>query len=88
MWGVELVEDKETRKPFDPARKAAAQVTAECMERGLVIYPGTGQIDGVEGDQFLIAPPLIVTEEQVEEIARRLRAGLEAAAEKLARKQG
>ena len=88
MWGVELVEDKETRKPFDSARKAAALVTAECMERGLVIYPGTGQIDGVEGDQFLLAPPLIVTEEQVEEIARRLRAGLEAAAEKLARKQG
>ena len=52
------------------------------------IEDGLGQIDGVEGDQFLIAPPLIVTEEQVEEIARRLRAGLEAAAEKLARKQG
>ena len=38
MWGVELVEDKETRKPFDPSRKAAALVTAECLERGLVIY--------------------------------------------------
>jgi adenosylmethionine-8-amino-7-oxononanoate aminotransferase len=83
MWGVELVEDRETRKPFDPAKKAAAIVASECMERGLVIYPGTGQIDGLEGDQFLIAPPLIVTAEQVKDIAERLKGGLEAAAEKL-----
>lgn len=83
MWGIELVEDRETRRPFDVSKKAAAVVTSECLERGLVIYPGTGQIDGLEGDQFLIAPPLIVTAEQVEDIAARLKAGLEAASEKL-----
>ena len=83
MWGVELVEDRETCRPFAPSKKAAALVSAECFERGLVVYPGTGQIDGLEGDQFLIAPPLIVTAEQTVEIARRLRSALEAAAEKL-----
>ena len=78
-----MVEDRETCRPFTPSKKAAALVSAECLERGLVVYPGTGQIDGLEGDQFLIAPPLIVTAEQTAEIARRLRSALEAAAEKL-----
>jgi adenosylmethionine-8-amino-7-oxononanoate aminotransferase len=85
MWGVELVEDRVTRKPFDPAKKASAVVTNECLERGLVIYPGTGQIDGIEGDQFLIAPPLIVTAAEVEDIAARLKEGLEASVKKLLR---
>ncbi len=83
MWGIELVENKETRRPFDPSKKAAGVATTECLERGLVIYPGSGQIDGLEGDQFLIAPPLIVTEEQVEDIAARLKGALEATSEKL-----
>ncbi len=86
MWGIELVEDKESRKPFAPSLKAANLVTAECMERGLIIYPGSGQINGVEGDQFLIAPPLIITKEQVLDVAKRLRDGLEAASKKLLKK--
>ena len=80
---MEIVADKDTKRPFSPSVKAAALVTEECMKRGLVIYPGTGQIDGVAGDQFLIAPPLIVTAEQVTDIAQRLKGALEAASQKL-----
>ncbi|PIE54335.1 MAG: aspartate aminotransferase family protein [Dethiosulfovibrio peptidovorans] len=83
IWGIELVQNKESQDPFDPARKAAALVTAECFERGLIVYPSTGQIDGLAGDQFLLAPPLIVTPKQVTDIAERLRDGLEAASKKL-----
>ena len=81
MRGVELVMDKTTKEPFPASFKAAGAATAECFKRGLVIYPGTGQIDGCAGDQFLLAPPLVATAEQIDEIVRRLGEGLAAAAE-------
>lgn len=81
MRGVELVMDKTTKEPFPASFKAAGVATAECFKRGLVIYPGTGQIDGYAGDQFLLAPPLISTAQQIDEIVRLLGEGLAAAAE-------
>ena len=53
------------------------------MDRGLIIYPGSGQVDGLLGDNFLVAPPLIINEEQVNELLEKLAAGLDAAAKKL-----
>ncbi|MDI9370168.1 MAG: aspartate aminotransferase family protein [Synergistaceae bacterium] len=78
MRGIELVSDKESKSPFPPAMKAAAVVTEECMKRGLVIYPGTGQIGGVAGDQFLFAPPLTVTGEEMDTMTARLEEALKA----------
>lgn len=83
MWGFELVADKETRAPFAKAKGASALATRECLDRGLVIYPGSGMVDGVEGDNFLIAPPLVVTAQEVDMILEKLEEGLAAAAKKL-----
>ena len=83
MRGVEIVADRKTKAPFSPSVKAAALVTEECMKRGLVVYPGTGQIGGVAGDQFLFAPPLVATKEEMDMMTDRLEAGLKAAAEAL-----
>ncbi|MEA3283883.1 MAG: aspartate aminotransferase family protein [Synergistota bacterium] len=83
MRGVEIVADKATKAPFPAKTKAAAVVTSCYMDHGLVVYPGTGMISGVAGDQFLVAPPLIVTSEQIGEILARLRSGLEDAVKKL-----
>ena len=83
MRGIEIVADKDTKEPFHPSIKAAALVTSCCMDQGLVVYPGTGMINGVAGDQFLIAPPLIVTEAQIDDILKKLRAGLEEACVRL-----
>ena len=83
MWGVELVKDKGTKAPFDKKAAAANVATKECIDQGLIIYPGTGMIDGMEGDNFLLAPPLITTEAQALEIIEKLSAGLASAAKKL-----
>ena len=83
MWGFELVRDKATKEPFAKAAGAAGVVTAECVAERLIIYPGSGMIDGIEGDNFLIAPPLVTTEEQAGTILERLEAGLASAAKKL-----
>ncbi len=69
---VELVEDRSTKAPFDSARKLHARVKKAGMARGLMVYPMGGTIDGVRGDHVLLAPPFIVTPDQIEEIVDRL----------------
>lgn len=82
MWGFELVKDKGTREPFEKSG-ASNTATKECVDRGLIIYPGSGQVDGINGDNFMIAPPLIINESQVNELLEKLSDGLAAAAKKL-----
>ncbi|MGH6949658.1 MAG: aspartate aminotransferase family protein [Vitreimonas sp.] len=69
---VELVEDRSTKVPFDPARKLHAKVKKAAMARGLMVYPMGGTIDGTRGDHVLLAPPFIVTADQIGEIVDRL----------------
>lgn len=83
MRGVEIVSDKKTREPFAPSVKAAQKLTQECLARGLVVYPGSGQADGVSGDQFMVAPPLIAKKEEIDEIVSRLEEALKATAKAL-----
>ena len=77
MRGIELVRDKQTREPFPPEMNVAGIVTEECMKNGLVVYPGKGMINGISGDQFMVAPPLICTSEDIDEICSRLKLSLE-----------
>jgi hypothetical protein len=77
--GVELVADRSTREPFDPARKLNVLVKKEAMKRGLMIYPMGGSADGVRGDHVLLAPPFILTEANVDAIVERLGEAIDAA---------
>ena len=79
FWGVELVADRASKAPFDPARKLHARVKREGMARGLMTYPMGGTIDGQQGDHVLLAPPFIVEEAHLEAIAGRLREAVDAA---------
>jgi adenosylmethionine-8-amino-7-oxononanoate aminotransferase len=38
-----------------------------------LIYPGSGSIDGVKGDHFIVAPPFVITEAELETLGSRLR---------------
>ncbi len=83
MRGIEIVSDRETREPFPFKMRAAERVAAECLDRGLAVYPGSGMINGVGGDAFIVAPPLTVTDDQLDEIIRILEEALEEAMKKL-----
>ncbi len=76
---IELVADRDTKAPFDPARKLHARIKAEAMARGLMVYPMGGTIDGVRGDHVLLAPPFIATEADLAEITSRLADAVDAA---------
>jgi adenosylmethionine-8-amino-7-oxononanoate aminotransferase len=79
FMGVELVEDRSTKAPFDPELKLHARVKREAMARGLLVYPGGGTIDGVRGDHVLIAPPFIIDAATVDTIVERLGEAIDAA---------
>jgi adenosylmethionine-8-amino-7-oxononanoate aminotransferase len=77
FWGVELVEDRASKRPFDPALRLHAKVKAEAMQRGLMCYPMGGTIDGRLGDHVLLAPPFIATRAELDEIVDRLAAAVD-----------
>ncbi len=70
--GLELVADRATKAPPDPALKLAPRIKAAAMARGLVCYPGAGTIDGARGVHILLAPPFIIEERHVAEIVDKL----------------
>jgi len=65
LWAIELVADKSTKRPFPPAEAYSVRVGAAALKRGLLIYPMQGSIDGTAGDHILLAPPAVITQEQV-----------------------
>ncbi|GAU04741.1 aspartate aminotransferase family protein [Burkholderia stabilis] len=77
--GVELVRDRDSKATFDPALKLHAAVKREAMQRGLMVYPMGGTIDGVHGDHILIAPPFVCTAQQIDAIVERLSGAIDAA---------
>ncbi|MBB4287772.1 aspartate aminotransferase family protein [Roseospira goensis] len=83
MLGLELVADRASKAPFDPALKLNARIKREAMARGLMCYPMGGTIDGRHGDHVMLAPPFIIGPEHVSEIVDRLGQALGAALDSL-----
>jgi len=76
---LEMVRDRATKEPFDPALKLHAAIKAQAMAHGLMVYPMGGTIDGLNGDHILLAPPFIATDANLSEIVSRLSDSVEAA---------
>jgi adenosylmethionine-8-amino-7-oxononanoate aminotransferase len=69
---IELVEDRATKKPFDPSLKLHQRIKAAAFEGGLGCYPSGGTADGKHGDHVLLAPPYICTPADIDMIVDRL----------------
>lgn len=72
FWGLEFVADRETRTPFDPENGYAAKLKKAAFTEGLICYPMAGTRDGRHGNHVLLAPPFIMTDNQVEDVTSRL----------------
>ena len=70
--GVELVEDRESKKPFPVSAGVAAGVKAAAMRNGLICYPSNGTVDGSQGDHILLAPPFIISADELDLLVQRL----------------
>jgi len=74
---IELVADRSSKQPFDPALKLHAKVKRAAMETGLLCYPMGGTIDGVRGDHVLLAPPFIIADNELDLLIQRLRQAID-----------
>jgi len=77
FWGIELVQDRESKVPFDPTLQLHARIKKTALSNGLLSYPMGGTVDGRKGDHILLAPPFITTQNELHEIASRLRTAID-----------
>jgi adenosylmethionine-8-amino-7-oxononanoate aminotransferase len=77
LAGIEFVEDTGTRAPFPRALRFAETFTDRALDVGLVVWPNAGHADGTNGDLVMLAPPFVVTEAELGEIATRIAMALD-----------
>jgi adenosylmethionine-8-amino-7-oxononanoate aminotransferase len=78
LAGVELVADVATHAPFPRSLRVAETFADQALEHGLVVWPNVGQAAGHDGDLLMLAPPFIVTDDEMDEIVRRFADSLHA----------
>lgn len=69
LGAIEIVADKTTNRPFDPERGVGAAILAETRRNGLLFRNA--------GDTLLFCPPLIITEDEIEEMMTILGSALD-----------
>ncbi len=69
---IELVKDRATKTPFDPALKLHLRIKQAAFDRGLGCYPTGGTVDGARGDHVLLAPPYIISADEIDMVVDRL----------------
>ena len=66
LQGLELVADRETLAPLPDG---SGRLTAACRERGLMVYSCPTPLGRTTVEAVLLAPPLIVTDDEIDEVA-------------------
>jgi adenosylmethionine-8-amino-7-oxononanoate aminotransferase len=76
LWGIEFVRDRENRTPFEAATHVADIVFDAAYDAGVLTYPIHGCADGARGDHLLLAPPFILSSEEITALAAGLKTAL------------
>ena len=79
LLGLELVADRESRAPFPRSARLVEAVARECRDRELLVYTGTGNANGIDGDVVVLGPPFVITDAELELVAERLGEAVESA---------
>lgn len=74
FWGLEFVEDRTTKEPFDPKLQVAQRIHELCLSPAynMTVYPGTGTKDGFSGDHLILAPTYIITAKEIDFIVQTI----------------
>jgi len=72
--GIEFVANKSTKEPFDHRLNLAYKLTTLALSKpySISLYPGSGGVDGVRGDHFIISPPYNINEKDVDYIVDKV----------------
>ena len=82
LAGVEFVADS-AGTPFPRSARFAETFVEAALEAGLVVWPNVGQADGANGDLAMLAPPFIVSVEEIDLIVQRFGEALRATVERI-----
>ncbi|MEM7191241.1 MAG: aspartate aminotransferase family protein [Pseudomonadota bacterium] len=74
---IEIVEDRATKTPFARERSIAPRFKAAAFADGLICYPMQGTRDGALGDHVLLAPPFIISDDEIDLLVDRFSSALE-----------
>ncbi|HEY5628825.1 MAG TPA: hypothetical protein VIR16_04880, partial [Candidatus Limnocylindrales bacterium] len=77
--GIELVRDRATKAPYPRAAKLIETLVRLARERGFLLYSGSGNANGVDGDIVLLGPPFVITDDELVRVADGLRSALDEA---------
>jgi len=80
LLAFELVADRETMAPLPAELNAHVKLVEEAYQRGLIIYSRRTR-GGTIGDHFMVCPPLIVSDADLDEILELLIDSLDAFAQ-------
>ncbi len=72
LVGLEFVRDAATREPFPQEANFAERIRQAAFDEGVTTYPIQGCVDGERGDHILLAPPFIISSDEIREIGRAL----------------
>lgn len=70
--GIEFVSDRKSKTPMPSSQRISSKLKAAAFSHGLICYPMPGTRDGKSGDHVLLAPPFVVSDEQIGEIVEKL----------------
>lgn len=76
FFAAELVADRETKRPFPAERRLYLKIREQALANGLICYPVGGNVDGVNGDIVILAPPYNATEAELTEIIDKTAASI------------
>ena len=76
--GIELVASRTDKTPFDPALNIAGKIKKNALAAGLACYPSQGTVDGKSGDHILLAPPFIISIDEMDMLVARLDSAIKA----------
>jgi adenosylmethionine-8-amino-7-oxononanoate aminotransferase len=76
MIGIELVADRDSKRPFARTEQATERVLAAARDAGLLLYSSTGHVDGTDGDLLVLGPPFVVSDDEIGIVVGRTRAAI------------
>lgn len=71
LLAMEFVSDRTNKHPYPTGLGVTSRIVEVAFQKGLLVYPAAGAVDGV-GDAIIVAPPFVITEEEIDQLVRIL----------------
>ena len=85
FWGLEVVADRGSKAPFPASEQLASRIKSAALDFGLLCYPSSGMLDGLEGDCIILAPAFNIPPAVIDEVVDKLGSAIDAVLQQSAR---